>query len=239
MEPEIKKLIDLTTIVSVEDNSYKTIFGPKSFISRYQRRNMRGFEKEQKEQIDLGILAQNWENKWESFGYLWNNERQNYRFLNETFNLFYISFEQLRFNKFAFHNEIFRNILNKEEILKNKPKMLHYNELTGVSLYGMYNYGKKCIDLLKELKLINENHNDWKFLNKFNGTRNKLIEHNYNPYGLNLQIEPSIWSLTSTNSLLTIEIHKPNIKRAYTAYVDYYEDYYKLEKIITDIIKTF
>lgn len=98
---------------------------------------------------------------------------------------------------------------------------------------------KKCIDLLKALKLIDENHNDWEFLKKFSETRNKLIEHNYNPYGLNLQIDSSIWSLASTDSRLEIHIHKPNIERAFAVYVDYYEDYYRLEKIITDIIKKF
>ena len=125
--------------------------------------------------------------------------------------------------------------------------MLHFNELTGVCLYGMYHHGKKCIDLLKELKLINENHNNWEFLEKFRETRNKLIEHNYNPEiskgkrrkKLNLQIDPQIWSLGSTDSLLEIHIHKPNIERAFDAYVDYYEDYYQLEKIIVDIIRNF
>ena len=92
---------------------------------------------------------------------------------------------------------------------------------------------------MKVLQLIDENHNDWEFLRKFSETRNKLIEHNYNPSGLDLQIDPSIWSLASTNSRLEIHIHKPNIERAFDVYVDYYEDYYKLEKIIAEIIKTF
>jgi len=122
--------------------------------------------------------------------------------------------------------------------------MLHLNELTGVSLYGMYHHGKKCIDLLKALKLIDENHTNWEFLKKFRETRNKLIEHNYNPEiskgkKLNLQIDPSIWSLASTDSRLEIHIHKPDTERAFDVYVDYYEDYYQLEKIITDIIKKF
>jgi len=76
------------------------------------------------------------------------------------------------------------------------------------------------------------------FCKKFSETRNKLIEHNHNPNGLNLQIDPSIWSLASTKSSLEINIHLPNTERAYDAYVDYYEDYYKLEKTITDIISS-
>jgi len=238
MDDNIKELIELTTIVKVEDNvSHKLIYGDELYISRFEREHMTGFEKEQKEQVDLDSLVQNWKNKWQSFGNLWDKERQNYRFLYDSFKFFYFSFEQLRSNKVACINESFRNRL----------KMLHFNELTGVCLYGVYHHGKKCIDLLKELKLIDENHNDWEFLEKFRGTRNKLIEHNYNPEiskgkrrkKLNLQIDLSIWSLGNTDSLLEINIHKPNIERAFNAYVDYYEDYYKLEKIITDIIKGF
>ena len=222
MDSNIKKLIDLTTIVKVDDNTTrKTIFGDEYFVSRFQ--------KDQEQQVNLSDFVDNWKNKWKSFGNNWNGERQNYRFLYDSFELFYFSFEQLRFNKVACINEAFGN----------KLKMLHFNELTGVSLYGMYHHGKKCIDLLKALKLIDENHNDWEFLKKFSETRNKLIEHNYNPYGLNLQIDPSIWSLASTDSRLEFHIHKPNIERAFAVYVDYYEDYYRLEKIITDIIKKF
>ena len=222
MDHDIQNLIDLTTIVKVDDNTTrKTIFGDEYFVSRFQ--------KDQGQQVNLSDFEDNWNNKWKSFGNNWNEGRQNYRFLYDSFKLFYFSFEQLRFNKVACINEAFGN----------KLKMLHFNELTGVSLYGMYHHGKKCIDLLKALKLIDENHNDWEFLKKFSETRNKLIEHNYNPYGLNLQIDPSIWSLASTDSRLEIHIHKPNIERAFAVYVDYYEDYYRLEKIITDIIKKF
>jgi hypothetical protein len=56
---------------------------------------------------------------------------------------------------------------------------------------------------------------------------------------VNLQIDPSIWSLASTDSRLEIHIHKPDAERAFDVYVDYYEDYYQLEKIITEIIKKF
>jgi hypothetical protein len=222
MDPDIKKLIDSTTIVKVDDNvSRQTIFGDEYFVSRFQE--------DQGQQVNLSDFEDNWNNKWKSFGNNWNEERQNYRFLYDSFKLFYFSFEQLRFNKVECINEAFGNRL----------KMLHLNELTGVSLYGMYHHGKKCIDLLKVLKLIDENHNDWEFLTKFSETRNKLIEHNYNPHGLNLQIDPAIWSLASTDSRLEIHIHKPDTERAFDVYVDYYEDYYQLEKIITDIIKKF
>ncbi len=222
MDTEIKKLIDSTTIIKADDNLLQQpIFGDEYYINKFQ--------KNQEQQVNLSGFEDNWNNKWQSFGNKWDEERQNYRFLYNSFRLFYFSFEQFRFNERACINEAFGN----------RNKILQLNELTGVSLYGMYLHGKKCIDLLKTLKLIDKNHNDWEFLTKFSETRNKLIEHNYNPYGLDLQIDPLIWSLTSTDSCLEIHIHKPNSEKAYDVYVDYYEDYYKLEKIITDIIRNF
>lgn len=222
MDSDIKKLKDSTTIVKVDDNmSRQTIFGDEYFVSRFQ--------KEQERQVNLSDFEDNWSNKWKSFDNDWNEERQNYRFLYDSFKLFYFSFEQLRFNKVLCINETFGN----------RVKMLHLNELTGVSLYGVYHHGKKCIDLLKALKLIDKNHNNWGFLKNFSETRNKLIEHNYNPHELNLQIEPSILNLMDTDSALEIYVHRPNIERAFVAYVDYYEDYYQLEKIIVNIIKKF
>jgi len=206
----------------VDDNvSRQTIFGDEYFISRFQR--------DQGQQVNLSDFENNWNNKWKSFGNNWNKERQDYRFLYDSFKFFYFSFKQLRFHKVACINETFENSL----------KMLHLNELTGVSLYGMYHHGKKCLDLLKTLHLIDSKHSDWDFVKRFSETRNKLIEHNYNPRDLKLQIDPSIWSLAGTNSLLEIHIHIPNTERAFDAYIDYYEDYYQLEKIITTIIKEF
>lgn len=222
MDSEIKKLIKLTTIVKVYDySSRQTIFGDEYYISRFQR--------DEGQQVNLNKLEDNWRNKWQSFGDSWNEKRQNYRFLYNSFKLFYFSFEQLRFNKISCINETFGN----------KFKMFHFNDISGVGLYGIYHHGKKCVDLLESLQLIDKNHKNYKFLKKFKETRNKIIEHNYNPLGLGLQIEPSIWSLVATNSLLKIHVHKPDKERALDAYIDYYEDYYQLEKIIIDIIKNF
>jgi hypothetical protein len=224
MDNDIKKLIEKTTIVKVDDNmSRKTIFGDEHCFSR--------FLKNQGQQVILNTLENNWNNIWKSFGDKWGKKRQNYRFLYDSFRLFYFSFEQLRFNKVAGIREIYGN--------KNWRQRFHFAELTGVGVYGMYHHGKKCIDLLKTLQLIDKTHKDWDFCKKISETRNKLIEHNHNPRDFeNLQIDPSIWSLASTNSFLEIQIHLKDTKeRAYDAYIDYYEDYYRLEKIITDIIQ--
>jgi len=222
MDIEIQKLIDLTTIIKVYENlNRKLIFGEEHYFSSFERGKC--------QQINLSNFENNWQNKWQSFGKKWSEERQNYRFFYDSFRLFYFSFEQLNFNKIACINESFGN----------QKRMLHFNELSGVNLHGIYHHGKKCIDLLRKLNLFDEQHVNLSFIKKFIETRNKLIEHNYNPYGLKLQTDPSIWSLAGTNSLLEIHIHKNNSERAYDAYVDYYEDYYQLEKFITDIIKEF
>lgn len=219
---DIQQLINSTTIVKVDDNvSRCTIFGDEYVFDRFQEN--------QGQQIILGNFEDNWNNKWRSFSTDWNKERQNYRFLYDSFKFFYFSFEQLGFNKVACINETFGDSL----------KMLHLNELIGVSLYGMYHHGKKCIDLLKTLHLIDAQRPEQNFVSRFSETRNKFIEHNYNPSGLKLQIDPSIWSSAGTNSLLEIHIHTPDTERAFDAYIDYYEDYYRLEKIITDIINKF
>lgn len=219
MDEDIQKLINSTTIVKVEDNlNRQVIFGDEYYVSRFQR--------DQGKQIDLSDLVRHWENKWIFFGDSWTKEGQNCRFLYDSFRLFYHSFEQLMRNKADSINATFTD-----------PKKSEYlNNITGVNLYGIYHHGKKCIDLLKELNLINQKHTAWGFCNKYSETRNKLIEHNYNPKGLNMQIDPSLWSLIGTKSLMTIRIHNAK-ERAYDAYIDYYQDYYDLESVISQIIK--
>lgn len=218
MDPDIQKLINLTTIVKVVDNASRQ-------VDEYRTSR---FQTNQGVQIDLSGLVQHWNNKWKSFGDSWTEERQNYRFLYDSFIFFYYSFEQLRHNKVSSINTA----------CADQEKSLYFNNLSGLSLYGTYHHGKKCIDLLRTLKLINSTHSDWIFCNKFSKTRNKLIEHNHNPNGLNIQIDPSIWSLAGTNSLMKISIHNAK-ERAYDAYIDYYQDYYDLERVISEIIKQF
>jgi len=224
VDPEITKLIELTTIVKVTDNqSCKDIYPENDgyYVSRFQ--------KDQGRQVDLSSLVNNWERKWQSFGDKWNKERQNYRFLFNSFKLFWLSFEQLNFNKVACSNQTFGDRL----------KMRRFNDLTGVALYGIYHHGKKCIDLLKDLKLLEQGSSGYQFCNRYAETRNKFIEHNYNPSNFKYQIDPQSWSLVSTDSLLEIHIHEENKERKFDVHVDYYEDYYQLEIIIVDIIREF
>lgn len=222
MEENINKLIELTTIVKVFDNnSRKIIFGDDYYVSKYQERTP---------QIELESLEASWNSKWKFFGRLWNSDRQNYRFLYDAFKNFYFSFNQLDYYK----------VLGVSEAGVDSKREIYLNNLAGINLFGMYSNGKKCIDLLKYLKLINLESDSMIFFNKFSETRNKLIEHNHNPNNLkDIQIDPSIWSLGSTDSLLEVSIHRGAEERVCDVYVDYYKDYFELEKNIVEIIKNF
>ena len=227
MDEEIKKLVNLTTIIRIDNNKTGKIeFGDKYQTSRYDKNHLMCYTKLQ--QIDLEKLEKCWNKKWNFFDDEWNDERQNYRFFYDIFQLFHYSFYQLKFNKL-------KSLGRFED---SKEKFL-YNRLAGVNLYGTYNYGKKCIDLIKTLGLCNIlNKDERKFAKKFVATRDKLMEHNFNPWGFKLKIDPWIWSLCATNSFADIIIHGKQ-EREYDAKIDYYEDYYILEKSLVKIIKSF
>lgn len=81
--------------------------------------------------------------------------------------------------------------------------------------------------------------NDFRY--KFIETRNKLFEHNYNPRADHLPdliLEPSIWEVIATKSQMTVYVHTRN-EREYEAFIDYYQDYYNLEKIFVDVVTKF
>lgn len=221
MDEEVKKLINLTTIIRAENNiTRKVEFGDEFMTNFYYIDKI--------DQIGLEELVKYWQKKWKSFGDVWNMERQNYRFFYNIFQLFYYSFYQLRENKTA-------SIC----VYGDKNKTDLYNNLASVNLYGVYNYGKKCIKLIEELNLENIlNTDEMKFKKKFSETRNKLLEHNFNPNGFKLKIDPCIWSLRSTDSFMNIIIHRTT-EREYDVEIDYYKDYFKLEKILVKIIKKF
>ncbi|NTU99184.1 hypothetical protein HGA64_04245 [Candidatus Falkowbacteria bacterium] len=218
MDPELQKLIEITTIVKAEDNTNRVImFGDDLYFSRFQRG--------QGDQVQLTNLDNFWINKWKYFGLTWSEDLQNFRFLRTSFIFFHYSFEQLRFNKVNCINEF-----------DNDEKSRYFNKLAGLNLCGMYHHGKKCIDLLEELKIINDP--DLIFCKKFRETRNKFIEHNFNPNKFKLTTDPFIWSLGSTDSFLKIGINDKN-ERSYDVSVDYYQDYYNLEEVLVKIISDF
>lgn len=225
MDKEIKKLVKLTTIIRVDNNTTRKVeFGDEYSVS-YDKNHLINYTKLQ--QINLSDLEQYWNKKWASFNGKWNLKRQYCRNFYDTFQLFYYSFYQLKQNKVA-------SIQGD-----NKHDEFLHNSLAGTNLYGVYSHGKKCIDLIKKIKMKKVlNYGDKKFIKKFTETRNKFFEHNFNPTGLKLKIEPVIWSLASTNSFMDVIIHGAR-EREYDVRFDYYEDYFKLEDLLVKIIKKF
>lgn len=176
--------------------------------------------------VDLRDLADCWKNKWKSFSGEWTEERQLYRFLLTTFKLFYYSFMQLNGNKIT------------SEKSENDGKSDYYIHCVGGNLCGVYNFGKKCIDLIKKLEESNKlNKNEKHFMDQFSKTRNKIIEHNFNPSDCTYQIDPVFWKDMQTNSYLNIKFHGSG-ENEYECKIDYYQDYFRLEKILTKIIKS-
>jgi hypothetical protein len=218
IEEEIKKLISSTTILEIRDKCDNIIFGDEHNVSRFQSN--------QGNQDDLTQIEESWQSKWDSFNG-WIKERQKYRFFYDDFKIFYYSFLQLRINKVDSINE------------KDRKKLLYYNNLCGVNLYNLYNHGKKCIDLIKNLKLeLTLPEEKVLFIKRFSETRNKFFAHNLNPRGYDFMFEPEVWKLFETNSFLEIIFHGNN-EHEYTAKIDYYEDYYMLDNVLMKIIKSF
>ncbi|MBI4824499.1 MAG: hypothetical protein HY805_09780 [Nitrospirae bacterium] len=221
---DLRELVDNTTIVKLEDSNNKVLIGDPNYCdSRFQSDH-------QRDQINLNDLEPFWNKKFQTFQNNWKPQRQNYIFFYNTFKLFYYSFYQLRVTKVASIN-VDRNCSGYRQ------KIVLYSELAGTGLCGIYQYGKKCIDIISKLR-ISINKPDEKFFKKFSGTRNKIIEHNFNLNNYSFQIDPDFWSLLSTDSWLTVLIHTSK-EAAYRAQIDYYEDYYKLEKFISEIIRLF
>lgn len=190
------------------------MYGDEYDISRFQS--------SQGAQENLSDLEESWGRKFKSFGEHWNGERQLYRFFYDDFKVFYHSFEQLRYNK-----------------VKSITEDSFEIKFSSVSVCNLYNHGKKCVDLIKELKLVSGLSKEEKgFIKKFSETRNKFFDHNFNPNGYRYYFEPNLWSLLDTRSFLEIRVHGNN-EHEYDVLIDYYEDYYNLEGILVKIIKGF
>lgn len=213
---DLSKLIDITTVVKAEQ-------GRKRVLVYGDEENLSVFNTSPKaQQIDLKKLEVLWKKKWATLGNVWNQERQMYRFFYEAFRLFYYSFYQLQKNKI--------------ELIQTVNDRGKGTYLCAVNLYGVYHHGKKCIDLLKNMKLVNTS--NMVFCDKFSQTRNKFFEHNQNPKHLKIQNELFSWGVGDTSSFLEINVHGAK-ENEFTVYIDYFQDYFNLENIITDTIKNF
>lgn len=218
---DLKSLFCETTIKGIyKTYDHQLVVGESELVSRFQTN--------QGSQVDLKELEEFWQKKFESFGNQWTKKRQLYRLLHDQFRLFYQSFNQLRLNKVHY--------LESEDYQKD----YQIHEFATTNLSGMYLFGKKMIDIARLLDLKQKVYNNSKiFLNKFASSRNLIFEHNYNPKKYKgLIFEAVLWTTASSNSFLRINIHT-NSENEYFALLDYYQDYYDLEKIMVEIIRKF
>lgn len=218
---DLKNLFCETTIRGIyKEFDDQLIIGESESVSHFQEN--RG------SQVDLKELEEFWHKKFESFGNQWTTERQLYRLFNDQFRLFYQSFNQLRLNKVRY--------LESKDIQKD----YQIHEFATTNLSSMYLFGKKMIDIVKSLDFKQKVDNGSKnFLNKFANSRNLIFEHNYNPRDYKgLIFEAVLWSIASSDSFLRVNIHT-NSENEYYALLDYYQDYYDLEKIMVEIIRKF
>jgi hypothetical protein len=220
IQEQLEWLIAHTTVLWVErHDTQKVVAGEKVEIDR--------FFIDQGDPISFSeTLEPLWRAKFDSFGSEWNDERQKYRLLYDTMRAFFTSFNGLRFNKVA-----------SIEARDNIQEKLLQGDLAGSHLMQMYMSGKKALDLMTELQIplpIG-------FVEQFKESRNKLFEHNHNPHARHLPdliLEPSLWEVIATKSQMTIYVHTAN-EREYEAFIDYYQDYYDLEKVFVEAVQSF
>lgn len=218
IQEQVDWLVDNSTVLWIQRHDNEQIIsGSKTEIDRFLR--------DQGNQISFAdILEPHWQRKFDSFGNLWTEERQAYRFLYDSMKAFFISFEALRINKVA--------SINSRDNMEEKVR---YGDFAASNLMQMYVTGAKAIHLIDELGLTF----DRAFSRLFVETRNKLFEHNYNPHTINdLVLEPSFWDVVATKSFLPVYIHTSN-EREFEAIIDYYQDYYDLEKLFTELVENF
>jgi len=209
---QLENLVEKTTIYKVTDSKYVTIAGGDK-STRYVT--------DQGTPVTIEQLEPLWQKVYGRFGNKWNKERQLFRLLYDEIRLFVTSFTYLRVHKVDY----------LEGNHKNQASFRQFSN----QLAGMYLFGKKATDLILEIdKLSNANAQKTTFSRHFSNTRNLIFEHNYEPNLLDICIaEPSFFEATSSDSNLRVRIHTSN-EAEFNAYVDYYEDYYQLEKVLVD-----
>lgn len=209
IDKQIKDLIKKTTIYLVEDSHHEPVVGEDK-ISRFQS--------DQGTPVTIEELEPKWQTIFGSFGDKWDKNRQLYRLLYDQIRLFITSFTFLRIHKVDHINSDF----NDENSFRQFSN----------HLASMYVFGKKATDLIKE---FDGNKSDFSI--RFSNTRNLVFEHNYGSYLLSGYIvDPSFFEASGTTSKMRIRLHSLSKESVYSAYVDYYEDYYQLESEIINWI---
>lgn len=223
VDDQIESLVDSTTVVWVECSDHRgVVAGEKKDFDRFftDQGNPKSFTDE---------IEPHWQRIFAALGSKWDANREIYRLLYDTMRTFFVSFQGLRINKVASHEIRIAATSDQEESKKQK---IFQADLATSHLVQMYVSGKKILDLMEKLKIPHDTYT----AGKFKETRNKLMEHNHNPRGMtDLIFEPDFWSVMATSSFLPVHIHTSK-ESEYTAYFDYYQDYYDLEEVIVKAI---
>lgn len=219
---QLEWLVANTTVKWIECKQHcGVVYGEKIYRDRFQL--------DQGQQVDFDkVLEPLWQKKFEDMGYMWDRQYQLYRALYTAMRGFWSSFEGFRVEKVSAINSI-----------DNKSDLIHSYRFASSHLFSMYTLGKRAVDLLSLIEKNDSYSYDRDFCGIFAETRNKLFEHAEKPNIVkDLFLEPNWWSLIATDSSMPILIHT-KVENEYTAYIDYYQDYYDLEKQFVSIVKSF
>lgn len=235
-DKQLNILLNETTVIKIEDNRNHSVL----FEKTEDDPEMHQIHLYNRDPFDFSLLEQPWENKWVSFGNKWTYERQLFRYLWYEVRAFVQSYLLYRENFSSALNLSF----NQDQQARDERNKLDLR--SELAIRSMYEYGKQAIDLLTSLSKLNT---DIKrivdtydiFLSQFKETRNKFLMHYHNPRKYKgLIFDPGFYSLMGTGTLFEIRIHIPDQEEhRFTAEINHYADYFKLEKIFKKMIESF
>jgi len=150
-----------------------------------------------------------------------NNKQPDKYFWDFYSNFFYLfqTFESHRVEKVSFI----------EDYLGNDPKNSTIISLES-SISPIYYFGNKCVGYLLDqgkgkTSLTDE---EWNFILKYRGTRNKIIEHNLHPIGYEFTVRTHFFTAGSTDSELAVDLINYSNENYDGGFIDYYDDNYQL-----------
>lgn len=239
IQNDLKKIYEATTIKWIEKSELHPRFNDEEYYidENYQEQfpniifgekvNCR-YDEDQGNPLKFDSLEKNWQEILKTYGNKWNKKRQIIRFMYTSMRAFFTSFQLMRVHKITALNKTGRDQISVQ----------NEEDAAAVCIMQMYTAGKKAIDLIKEcdIKIGEET-------KKFAESRNLLFEHNHNPYDKSnkkrheLLLDPQFFEISNSSSFLSINIHTLERESQYRAFIDYYQDYYDLEKYFSKVVR--
>lgn len=148
---------------------------------------------------------------------------------------------------FLVETSLFLYVFKKHKEIKDSCRGTRQEKLElEATLSSMYQSGKKLSDiLLKEMVgngMINLDTQTEDLLKKFSETRNKIIEHNFNP---RINIEGKLapiftnlaHSITTTDCVFNYRFLDKVANKERVGVINYYKDFFEMQDIIKDTLK--